>query len=794
MEAQPLPAPPSMRPSLRDVGLNTPPRVFTRSPTSRRDASGGESSDQLGQFVENLLPEVSLCSRWLSCVLPCLRPRADAGRLTSPPSPDESAMAWSEYETSLAARRDMVATRRAEETAAILIKNGHTRARAGLVASGAAARSPPQVDRDMVPMALGNLVIAKAGEKQEQIQKAVAGLEQRRDAALQRALACPAGGHTSSTSTNPGRPVNPSPAAALGNLVIAAAGAKQEQIQIAVAGLERRRDASNPGRVVSASHRHVEQRDARGSDAERLAIPFAPPAQGGRARNAGSWLNDFIQRNTSSSPRLPSLQISAAAPASARTAEAPAASSAFSSMKSVRDLAGVVAHKAALRTGRSLVGPLTARSAAAAKAGVPSSMSHLLVARTSNAGGGGGCLNGLTESTTYCRLPGGGSGGDRQHHTSGPGGVDGGAAAVGTRPVGYRPSAHADAMAAVGREAAVRMASRHGVAATSSEDGQSAERGGEASSYSHGTTGRSGAAQNLVAGPLTVAYPFDIDDNLLAGPTIAGPFDIGSHQIALLKSAAGLGMTLRNNPLGPTGVVVWTVDLGMAADVAGVRVGDVILSVENEIVDDVESLVEIVATSTGAHVHFELAGSAPSREVVLVNNLHHEQPIGLGMHAAMCGVGILVAEIDTGSSAELSDLQIGDCILSIDGCVPLSPNDAVSLILRADGVVRLVVIGDSEGGEDAAQGGEGGLNAAEDEARSRHEEVREAAVRTLIKLEATAMAQQRMKKKKAAKKAKKSAAANQANGDSGDEDGIGAEAEDGRGGEPETLLGLEQRR
>lgn len=91
------------------------------------------------------------------------------------------------------------------------------------------------------------------------------------------------------------------------------------------------------------------------------------------------------------------------------------------------------------------------------------------------------------------------------------------------------------------------------------------------------------------------------------------------------------------------------------------------------------------------------AGTTDSREVLLTKNMQNKQPIGLGMQTTSCGVGILVTEIDKGSSSEQSDLKLGDCILSIDGCVPSSPKDAVSMILKAgtlDGVVRFVVIGD----------------------------------------------------------------------------------------------------
>lgn len=99
-----------------------------------------------------------------------------------------------------------------------------------------------------------------------------------------------------------------------------------------------------------------------------------------------------------------------------------------------------------------------------------------------------------------------------------------------------------------------------------------------------------------------------IEQNI-AGPMTSGPLDIGERTVALPKSADGLGMTLRNNPLGPTGVVVWTVEPGKSAEKVGMRPGDVVLSVSDEIVNDISPLTELVAKIDGSLVHMELAGA-----------------------------------------------------------------------------------------------------------------------------------------------------------------------------------------
>ena len=88
-------------------------------------------------------------------------------------------------------------------------------------------------------------------------------------------------------------------------------------------------------------------------------------------------------------------------------------------------------------------------------------------------------------------------------------------------------------------------------------------------------------------------------------------------------------------------------------------------------------------------------GTSASRVVQLTKSTKGDkQPIGLGLQTTSCGVGILVTEIDKGSSAWESELRLGDCILSINGAVPSSPKEAVGFILKAEKTVCFVLIGE----------------------------------------------------------------------------------------------------
>lgn len=179
-----------------------------------------------------------------------------------------------------------------------------------------------------------------------------------------------------------------------------------------------------------------------------------------------------------------------------------------------------------------------------------------------------------------------------------------------------------------------------------------------------------------------------IEQNMV-GPVAERPLDIGTRSVQLPKTPDGLGMTLRNNPF-KTGVVVWTVEEGKAASNAGLRVGDVVLSIEDHLINTIDCLIEYVGEAQD-YVNMEVSGLGQSKQIALVKA--RDKPVGLGLQVTSCGVGILVTEIDSHGSAAQSAMRAGDIILSIDSVVPTAPKHAVQLIMQAEYIVNVVVVG-----------------------------------------------------------------------------------------------------
>mmetsp|Transcript_76495 Transcript_76495/g.127482 ORF Transcript_76495/g.127482 Transcript_76495/m.127482 type:complete len:348 (+) Transcript_76495:185-1228(+) len=187
-------------------------------------------------------------------------------------------------------------------------------------------------------------------------------------------------------------------------------------------------------------------------------------------------------------------------------------------------------------------------------------------------------------------------------------------------------------------------------------------------------------------------YQLKIDGNAIEqsvdGPMGAAALTLGTRCIALKKTADGLGMTLRNNPFG-TGAVVWTVEEGKEAALAGLNVGDIVLSVETYLLESIDFLVEYVASATDV-IHMELAGSTPSRVVTMVKR--RDNPIGMSMQVTSCGVGILISEIDPQGIAAAAGLKVGDSILSVDDIVPNSPKHLASVINQCEYLLKFVIV------------------------------------------------------------------------------------------------------
>jgi len=205
--------------------------------------------------------------------------------------------------------------------------------------------------------------------------------------------------------------------------------------------------------------------------------------------------------------------------------------------------------------------------------------------------------------------------------------------------------------------------------------------------------GKRGEVMIVPKGASGFLYQLKIDgqaiEQNMVGPVAERPLDIGTRPIQLPKTVDGLGMTLRNNPF-KTGVVVWTVEENKAASNAGLRIGDVVLSIEDHLIDSIDNLVEYVGEAE-EFVNMEVAGIGQSKQVSVVKA--RDKPVGLGLQVTSCGVGILVTEVDAGGSAAQSAIKVGDTLLSINGVVPTSPKHAVQLITSAEYIINLIVIG-----------------------------------------------------------------------------------------------------
>ena len=128
--------------------------------------------------------------------------------------------------------------------------------------------------------------------------------------------------------------------------------------------------------------------------------------------------------------------------------------------------------------------------------------------------------------------------------------------------------------------------------------------------------------------------------------------------------------------------------------VAGLLVGDIVLSVGEECVVDTNVIIDKL-TDVQGEVILEVAGSSDSRLVTIPNPHASEDSGSLLLSDTACGVGVYVKEVVPAKSNSIGTgrLEVGDVILSVDGAVTESSKETMKYIARAPDPLTFVVAG-----------------------------------------------------------------------------------------------------
>jgi len=86
--------------------------------------------------------------------------------------------------------------------------------------------------------------------------------------------------------------------------------------------------------------------------------------------------------------------------------------------------------------------------------------------------------------------------------------------------------------------------------------------------------------------------------------------DLGTRLVELNKDGGDVGLTLENNQKNKTGVLVAAVATGKLAEVAGVAIGDCLLSVNGRAVSTASEAEQLIENATGrVDLGFSVMGS-----------------------------------------------------------------------------------------------------------------------------------------------------------------------------------------
>jgi hypothetical protein len=203
----------------------------------------------------------------------------------------------------------------------------------------------------------------------------------------------------------------------------------------------------------------------------------------------------------------------------------------------------------------------------------------------------------------------------------------------------------------------------------------------------------------------------------ISAPGLSG--ELGTRLVRVAARRA-FGMTLANCGMRRDGVVVIDLEQGRPAAQAGLMVGDILLSVDEEQVLDTGVILDRLQAppfppppaashrsslrpppqNLNGEVTLEVAGSTPSRLVTVPNPFTGAKNGAITLHDTSCGIGVYASALEQWSSTMppgTGRLEKGDVILSIDGAVTESAKETTKYMRAGPRLLAVVVAGRDTG-------------------------------------------------------------------------------------------------
>lgn len=157
-----------------------------------------------------------------------------------------------------------------------------------------------------------------------------------------------------------------------------------------------------------------------------------------------------------------------------------------------------------------------------------------------------------------------------------------------------------------------------------------------------------------------------------------------TRRVVLNKAHGRIGITCSASE--DSGVLVSGLERGSLASREGVLVGDTLLAVNDTLVYSHDEAIRLVDSQQVV----SMVLAADTREVRLDKSTGRKVGVTIANNLPG-GSGVVVIGIDSGSTLAITQLQIGETILSVDGQLVKDHASAIALIDANKATVRLVV-------------------------------------------------------------------------------------------------------